>query len=132
MISKKATLSVKYGLYGGDIMYKSIYIFTGKDSNKSYDKHTIESFESGDFIKDWYNAIRFIAKFLCDYDINYSTGIQDFIGLCDLYDKAYLLNSGGMWQLTKDKPETDKYFQLYIEKGQCPEWEEFKNYCKTI
>lgn len=126
-------MSVRYGIYGGDIMYLSIPIFTGKDSNKAYDKHVIESFDSGDFIRDWYNAVQYVAKYMIGYEMKYSDGIKDFINLSDLYEEAYLKNVNKQWLLSHDKPnDSERSFQLYVNKGECPSWEEFKNYCSTI
>jgi predicted small secreted protein len=133
MTSKKVTMSVRFGICGGDIIYLSIIIFTGKDSNKAYDKHVIESFDSGNFVVDWYNATNYIARHNNDYDISYSNGITDFINLSGLYEEVYLRNTNGEWQLDHFKPDkSGKFFELYIEKANLSQsWEEFKNYCKN-
>lgn len=126
-------MTVRYGIYGGDIMYLSINIFTGRDSNKAYDKHVVESFNSGNFVVDWYNAINYAARHINEYDITYSDGIKDFLNLSELYEEVFLKNYNGTWQLTNLKPvDSEKYFGLYIEKGNSSQsWEEYRNYCKN-
>jgi len=104
--------------------YKSVEIF---DVN---DKKTL--FESGDFVKDWYDRIKFLIYELENEPFHMgSSSIDHFIMDGAPFDSAYL-------KLDKDEnPYLDYEFdyenrgtEFFVEKGTTPTWEELREICK--
>ena len=133
MNEKSAVLTVKHGIYGGDLIYLSVGIFTGKDHNKSIDKSYLETFKSGDFVKDWYDAIVYITKNMSDYHILYSTGIDEYVKEANLYSSAYLKKVDDVWTLIYSPKPNDllECYEFFILKDTTPTWVEFKEYCNN-
>jgi hypothetical protein len=89
-------------------------------------------FNSGDFVKDWFNFRKFIIM-NDEFDelIANSSTVDHFIMDGASYDSAYLV-----------KDENDKFelcygdnwhslgIEFFVNKGTTPTWEELKNLCK--
>jgi len=110
---------------------------------KSVDLHynnTKKIFNSGNFIKDWFDLKKFITLELDVNYITYSSSVDHFIMDGAPYDQAYL-------HMIDEKPVL-KYFdrsnlnwwidsekigdgtELFVHDGTKPTWEELKELCK--
>lgn len=117
-----AIISLNYDEGHEDLNYKSIVV---NYSNLTKTK----IFDSGDFIIDWFNAVRFLILTLADDTerIMHSSSVDHFImdGGCDLYDSAYLCYVNNEFELYYDN--TKNGIEFFVPKGTKPTWNEFKN-----
>jgi len=105
------------------IKYKHVYLHLCSDKEFL--------FESGDFVKDWFNAKK---KFLDVYDeemhLSSSSSVDHFIMDGAPYDSAYLVfqDKNDIGELTY---EFDKEgWEMFVPKGTKPTWVELKKFCK--
>lgn len=117
----------------GGLKYNSVYVH--------YDGGKEKVFESGNFIKDWFDAKGFFARGLMDKEpyLSGSSTCDHFIMDGAPYDSAYL-------HIIDDKPvlkyvdRSDDLFtqrqvwdggwEFFVEEGIQPTWEELKEICK--
>jgi hypothetical protein len=101
--------------------YKNVYLhFCGGDKEFVFD--------SGNFIKDWYDAKK---KFL-EFHEDEVSSVDHFIMDGAPYDSAYLVfknDEDDMGELTYEY--NDKGWEMFVPKGTKPTWEELKQMCKT-
>lgn len=105
--------------------YESIYL---RESNPEK-KETL--FNSGDFVKDWYDLIKYVVVNNThdnEHVMGSSTADHFFMdGADELYDEAYLHDDGNGHDLHYDyKPNC---LRLYVHKGTKPTWNELKELC---
>lgn len=107
-----------------DLEYKSVSIRYGNYENKEFD--------SGNFVKDWFDLIKFIIQELSNTESHFvgSSSVDHFFmdGADELYDEAFL-------NTETDNPKLVYEFdwdliKLYVPKGTQPTWEELKELCK--
>jgi len=102
------------------IVYENVYLYlrTGK-----------EILFSGNFVKDWYNAKK---KFMEVSDkegyLSASSSVDQFIMDGAPYDSAYLIFKDDIPELVYEYDE--KGWEMFVEKGTKPTWEELKKLCK--
>lgn len=125
-----AVISINYDEgNNNDLGYKSLEISYANLSEKKI-------FDSGNFIKDWYDLNKFIILKLSgtEYFFSMSSSIDQFFtdGANDLYDIAYLYNNEFISELLYniDYIDADKYIKFYVHKGTTPTWGELKKMCE--
>lgn len=106
-----------------DLGYKSVEIF----SNNSL---SIEIFNSGNFIKDWYNCMKFCLMIMSneEHPIAFSSSVDNFIMDGAPYDSAFLYFINTKASLSYDN--NIKGIEVFVPKGTQPIWEELKEMCK--
>jgi len=103
--------------------YKSVEVSYSVDGKRQKKK-----FNSGDFVKDWYDAIKWIIQFETEEPVCNSSSVDHFImdGGSKFYDSAYLVIGG-------DKPtlhyEYREGIEFFVSKGTKPTWKELKEIC---
>ena len=114
------------------IEYDEPDVSTYKHVKISYGENQKKIFDSGDFVKDWYNLIKFIVLNLEEYPIVGSSSVDHFFmdGANDLYDVAYLVpDENDETKLVYERKGED-FIELYVPKGMQPTWEELKILCQ--
>ena len=105
------------------IDYKTVYL------HLSNDKEIL--FESGNFVKDWFHAKKkFLEVHEEEMHLSASSSVDHFIMDGAPYDSAYLVfkDEGDVGELTYEYD--DKGWEMFVEKGTKPTWDELKKYCK--
>ncbi len=116
----------------GGLKYKSVYVhYEGGE----------KVFDSGNFIKDWFDAKGFYARGLMDKEHLYnSSTCNHFIMDGAPYDSAYLHivddkpvlmyldRKDPNWFMTQ-RDVYEKGWEFFVEPGTQPTWEELKKYC---
>lgn len=106
------------------IEYHKVYLHTISDDEYIFD--------TGDFIKDWYNAKK---KFLEFYEregsLKYSSTVDHFIEEGAPYEKVYLIPEVEYDYKGKlDYDYKENGLLMFVNKGDKLTWEELKKYCK--
>ena len=103
--------------------YKSVKIWVNKDNEFVFD--------SGDFVKDWFNSLKFVLTGgLGEYPrLSDSSSVNHFImdGGSGLYDSAWLVIDETSAELVYDY--TDEGYEVFVTKGTKPTWKELKESC---
>ena len=90
-------------------------------------------FDSGNFVKDWFDLMKFIITVLRKIEMNFigSSSIDHFFMDGAKYDKAYLVlvNENNKTVLEYDL-EYEDGIVFYVPEGTKPTWEELKEMCK--
>ena len=125
-----AVRGIDYNEGGDDLGYKSVDISLRGDEGR-----TSKEFNSGDFVKDWYDALKwFIQSEINDHLVN-SSSVDHFImdGGHELYDSVYLKfkEDGTPWL---DYAHDYILFgenglEIFVVKGTEPTWEELREIC---
>jgi len=105
--------------------YKSVHISYGNLKKT-------KTFGSGNFVKDWYNLMKFMSQKLLEkepYFVGSST-VDHFFMDGAKFDEAYLITNENKMSVLK----YDKYYEdsivFYVPEGTQPTWEELKEMCK--
>jgi hypothetical protein len=101
------------------------------------------TFDSGDFIKDWFNAKKHYHQVLSNKQqwLHHSSSVDHFIMDGAEFDSAYLRivdNEGELKYIDRSDP---KWFvtqydvfegadEFFVRKGTKPTWKELKEYCE--
>jgi hypothetical protein len=106
--------------------YKNVYLhFCGGD------KEFV--FESGNFVKDWFEAKKKFLEFHEEeVSLGSSSSVDHFIMDGAPYDSAYLVfknDEDDTGELTYEFD--DKGWEMFVPKGTKPTWKELKEMCKT-
>ena len=116
------------------IEYDEPNVLSYKHTKISYGDNEKKIFDSGDFIKDWFDLIKFIVTELFEREIHFvgSSSVDHFFmdGADELYDIAYLNSNNTSPELVYEVDDMDIMIQLYVPKGTQPTWDELKNRCK--
>lgn len=108
--------------------YESVQISYGKDEEKIFD--------SGDFVKDWYELNKWITmeadgELKQEYAFSNSSSVNHFIMDGAPYISRYLkIDDSGNPLLVKDYDWMDEGTEFFIPDGKDWTWEELKKYCK--
>lgn len=135
-----AYVTINYNEDGNqnNLGYKSVEVSIGMSQNK--DK--TETFSSGDFIKDWFNATKFILQNVEDSEpVGHSSSVDHFIMDGAKFDSAYLhvdkIKTGELLYFDRSKPNwwRDSYIdkqgiEMFVPRGEQWTWEQLKEYCK--
>lgn len=129
-----AVIGIDYSEGGKPLNYKGVYLHTSSGKLK---------FESGDFVKDWFQAKMKYAKELQDQDpfLSASSTCDHFIMDGANYDSAYLHIEDGkgiLKYVDRSDPnylftQSDIYengWEMFVNPGTQPTWEELKEMCK--
>lgn len=107
--------------------YKSVYICYDNGMKKE------KVFDSGNFVKDWYDLQRFVILELAgkEHGFSFSSSVDNFIIDGAPFDSAYLKFDDN------DEPYFDyKYdiknegIEFFVPKGTQPTWGELKEMCE--
>lgn len=128
-----AVYGVNYNESGrtGNLDYKSVYF--SRRYHGDFKPEDIE-FNSGDFVKDWYDLIKHIIHNTDEYEpVAGSSSVDHFFmdGADELYDDAYLYQKEGEeYDLHYEyKPDTIRFF---VPKNTKPTWKELKKMCGDV
>ena len=91
----------------------------------------IKTWNSGDFVKDWYmlNEYIYIKTELCKLPISTSSSLDHFIMDTDKYSSKWFTIVGDGFTFTKDYNKSG--LEFFINKGTDPIWDEFKEYARS-
>ena len=94
-----------------------------------YGENEVKEFASGDFVKDWYDCMKFII--FSDISLNEpicnSSSVDHFIMDGAPYVSAYLLPEEGNTQLSYEYSE--RKLEFFVPRGTKPTWKELKKLC---
>ena len=109
--------------------YESVDISYGSSLNKK------KVFNSGDFVKDWYDCNAFIIHELIDteYHFSNSSSVDHFIMDGAPYKSAYLKtpDGGTTWILDYEYDAQNQGVEFFVNENEQPTWEELKLRYKT-
>ncbi|MEO6305482.1 MAG: hypothetical protein ABIP51_20130 [Bacteroidia bacterium] len=132
-----AVISVKYNegkhkTYAA-YKYKSVDFSSSKINKK---------FNSGNFVKDWYEMRKFLTEAKIDEPISQSSSVNHFIMDNAPFSSAYLHMINDIptllyWEEGKHTYQKDSYIfeeglEFFVDENTIPTWEELKNLCKQI
>lgn len=109
-----------------DLGYESVDISYGGNQEKI--------FNSGNFVKDWFDLVKFIIMELSETEPHFvgSSSVDHFFmdGADELYDEAFLVtDENNVSELCYGNFE-DLGIKLHVLKGTQPTWNELKEMCK--
>jgi len=115
--------------------YESVELHFGKDEKKY--------FNTGNFVKDWWDRTKFIIQTLLDSEpfFTHSSSIDHFIMDGAPYDSAYLHTTDDGKPILKYIDKTDPHYllnqaeiyegiEIFVPEGTQPTFEELKEMCK--
>lgn len=115
------------------IQYESVYLYTSKEQTE---------FNSGDFVKDWYNAhIKYFDEHK-DEHFSHSSSVNHFIMDGAPYSSAYLHDVNDTYVLKYVDHSDPNYIftqrdifenglELFVPENTQPTWEEYKELLKS-
>ena len=126
-----AVIGINYedGSKKKDLGYESVYVYTNE-----FEK----IFGTGNFIKDWFEANKFVSmdeSMIAEMHVAFSSTVDHFQMDGDEFKSAYL-------KFTKDDEPYLEYYEsgkfdlsdlgqeFFVKKGETPTWQELKGYCK--
>lgn len=105
------------------IVYKQVSLYLSNDEEFF--------FNSGDFVKDWYFAKKKFLEFAdSEYDLVHSSSLDHFIMDGAPYDSAYLVYDENTDGAHLEYDYNEKAWEMFVNQGTRPTWEELKKYCK--
>ena len=111
-----------------DLGYESVRISYGRNQEKI--------FNSGNFLKDWFDLVKFIVTELSETEYHFtgSSSVDHFFmdGADELYDEAYLVNLtvDGETKSGLSYVHDEDSIKFYVPKNTQPTWEELKKICE--
>jgi hypothetical protein len=117
-----------------DLGYKSVEIHHGNEEKKF--------FNTGNFVKDWYDMRKFMIQNLLDSEMHFScsSSVDHFIMNDAPYDSAYLHTTDDGKPVLKYIDRTKAYYpqyeeiiegiEFFVPEGTQPTFEELKEMCK--
>jgi len=112
------------------VRYKETKQDTYKAVEVSTQNKKIKRFDSGDFVKDWYDATKYILTELPNelHHSNSST-VDHFIMDGDAYDSAYLEFDEVSEQPYLSYENAFDGIELFVKAGTKPTWNELRELC---
>ena len=103
--------------------YKSVYVFYGNGKREE------KIFDSGDFVKDWYDYRKFLIQELSEKEHAFcnSSTVDHFIMDGAPYDSAYLIIKNKKGELYYGNEFYEKGIEFFVNKGTKPTWQELKD-----
>ena len=88
-------------------------------------------FSSGNFVKDWFDALKWFIQSDLGNNLVNSSSVDHFImdGGSELYDSAYLMFDEEKNPYLSYSSKDFDGLELFVEKDTEPTWEELKNIC---
>jgi hypothetical protein len=84
-------------------------------------------FNSGDFVKDWYDCIKFMVHEVNDGEpVMYSSSVDNFMMDGAKFDSARLVEVDGKFDLAYEYSEAIEFF---VKEGTKPSWDELHAIC---
>lgn len=117
-----------------NMVYNSVYLYTSK---KEY------VFNSGDFVKDWFNAKKKYMELMKEEPfLSQSSSCNHFQGDGGAFDSAYLHAIDGKPVLKYVNRDSELWFieqrdiyengwEFFVKENEQPTWEELKKYCES-
>ncbi len=99
----------------------------------TYDKETCNrKFDTGDFVKDWFHALKWLITKCENENIVHSTSVNHFIMDGAPYTSVYLMSDkkGNNYFYYGRVREVQEGIEFFVPKGSQPTWDELKNICK--
>lgn len=126
-----AYININYNEGGEPLNYQNVTIGSMLNNNSKV-------FESGDFVKDWFNVIKYYFQEMGGEPLLSSSSVDHFFMDGADYDSAYLHFENDLPVLKYvDRSDKNWYngpivegIELFVEPGTQPTWEELKEYCK--
>lgn len=107
------------------IVYEKIEL-----SSSHADPKIKKIFESGNFVKDWLEAIKYWLFELKDPYLSKSSSIDHFIMDGAPYDSAYLKELDDEGFLDYNYDYNDPGIEMFVPENTKPTWKELKEMCK--
>jgi len=106
-----------------DLGYRSVDIsYNGSKTKKS--------FNSGDFVKDWYDCTKLVVTKIHGKEyISNSSSVDHFIMDGAKFDSAYLKEVKGKAELVYDDNADGQGIEFFVVEGTKPTWEELQKLC---
>ncbi len=107
--------------------YKHVYIHGRNGEEKVFD--------SGNFVKDWFDALKWFIHNNVDEHLSDSSTVDHFIMDGAPYDSAYLkfkADDAPYLDYAHDYRSNDDGFELFVPEGTQPTWEELKKMCTDV
>ena len=104
------------------MFYDSVYLRI-KEENKQ--------FSSGNFVKDWYDAMKYFINSEFEEHLSFSSTVDHFISDGAPYDSAYLKFKDDKPYLTNRYDDENIGIEFFIPENTTPTWEEFKKLCEV-
>jgi len=95
-----------------------------------YGENEVKKFDSGDFVKDWYDCMKHIILGDLNEPIMNSSSVDHFIMDGAPYDSAYLIPDDENTQLFYEY--SDKRLEFFVPRGTKPTWSELKEMCGDV
>lgn len=111
----------------GQIDYISVEVSYGENLEKR------KIFDSGNFIKDWYDRVKFMVTELSDEPFHTnSSSVDHFIMDGAPYDCAWLKATKKYAKLVYNYNEKHTGIELFVPEGTKPTWDELREMCGDI
>ena len=116
-----AVVSIEYDdVADNEFEYEGVRIsYAGKE----------KKFHTGNFVKDWYDCIKFIITEPVDEHIAHSSSVDHFIMDTHGYDSAYLNTVNDVPVLSYEYSHDDPGIEFFVPSGTKPTWEELRKLC---
>jgi len=112
-----AVIGINYSGVLETLKYESVYISNNGENIL---------FNTGDFIKDWYSAIKYFAHNVDSEFMTHSSCVNHFFFDGAEYDSAYLIEENNKFELMYGDEYHMKGIEFFVEKNTQPTWENFK------
>lgn len=112
--------TINYNEGSKNINYKSVEVYYGEDLKEKI------FFNSGNFVKDWYDRVKFVVMQINDEEFHTcSSSIDHFIMDGAPYDRAWL---NGV-ELVYEGYSIRDSIQFFVPEGTKPTWQELREMC---
>jgi hypothetical protein len=120
-----AVIGISYNEGRKNLAYKSVDIRYGAKFDKT------KVFDSGDFVKDWYDCNKFIITKLYEKEFHFSnsSSVDNFIMDGAPYRSAYLKTTETTAELVYEHDFNDRGIEFFVKKGTKPTWNELRVLC---
>lgn len=101
------------------LKYESVYLFV--NDNKIFKS-------DGNFIKDWYQAMKHFILGNFNEPLSFSSSVNHFISDTKIYDSGYLkFKDDGKPYLSYEFDRENEGLEFFVPNNKTPTWEELKN-----
>ena len=112
--------TINYSEGTKNLDYRSVELYYGENLEEKI------FFNSGNFVKDWYDRVKFVIMQISDEEFHTcSSTIDHFIMDGAPYDRAWLKGI----ELLYSGQDIHHAIQLFVPEGTKPTWEELRDIC---